>query len=66
MSAFFWIPSQSNPSLNKKLLHSLIVPFIIDGDCYDACKIVAHHCVNGNSEIKGIDFDKILQSSGTF
>ena len=43
----------------KKVLHSLIAPIIKEGDCSDAWKFVAHHCENGSSQIKGIDFDKL-------
>ena len=40
-----------------KVLGSLIVPSIKEGDCYDAWKCFACHCANGSSHIKGVDFD---------
>ena len=43
----------------KKILCSLISPSIKEGDCCDAWKFVAHHCSNGSSHIKGIDFDQL-------
>ena len=40
-----------------KVLCSLIVPIIKEGDCYDTWKFVAHQCVNGSSQTQGVDFD---------
>ena len=51
------IPIKSLPEVTK-VLHSLIATSIKEGDCYDAWKFVALHCVNGISYIKGIDFDQ--------
>ena len=45
-------------SEGKKILRSLIATSIKEGDCSDAWKFVSHHCANGISQIKGIDFDQ--------
>ena len=58
MSAFFWIPPPSNPSLKEKKLCSLIATSIKECDCYDAWKFVTRHCANGSSRIKGFGFDQ--------
>ena len=51
------IPIKSIPE-RKKIFCSLITTSIKEGDCSDSWKFVASHCVNGSSQIKGIDFDQ--------
>ena len=51
------IPIKPLPQ-GTKLLRLLISTSIKDGECSDAWKFVAHHCANGSSKIKGIDFDQ--------
>ena len=41
-----------------KVLLELIDLGIKEGECSDACKLVALHCAYGSSQIQGIDFDK--------
>ena len=45
-------------SEGTKVLRSLIVTSIKEGDCSDAWKFVARHSANESSQIKGIDFDQ--------
>ena len=51
------IPIKSTPK-GKEFLLSFISPGIKEVDGYDACKFVARHCANGNSQIQVIGFDQ--------
>ena len=51
------VPIKSLPE-GTKVLRSLIVPSIEEGNFSDAWEIVVRHCENGSSQIKSIDIDQ--------
>ena len=56
ISAFFWILPQSNTSMMKKFLCSLIAYSTKEYECSGAWKFVSHHFENGSYQIQGIGF----------